>query len=128
MMRLAGDRDAISVVSDQRGCPTYAGHIAEVVQAFIQRYMMDENVNWGVYHCVGQGEVSWYEFATVIFDEAYAEGLIAKKPTVLPIPTISYPTPANRPMYSVLNTDKLDVFLGRKMPSWREGLSAFLSD
>jgi len=126
MLRLATERDEVSVVDDQRGCPTYAGNIAEVLLVFIQRYTSGANIGWGVYHCVGQGDISWYEFASAIFDEAYAKNVIKKKPTILPIPSAAYPTPATRPMYSVLKTEKLDVFLGRKMTPWQDSLSIFL--
>jgi dTDP-4-dehydrorhamnose reductase len=125
ILRLASDRDELTIVSDQRGCPTYAADIASVILRIIQKYNVEGSVDWGTYHCVGEGELSWYEFAQVIVAQAYENKYLKACPRVTPIPTVAYPTPAARPAYSVLNTNKLNVLLGEKMPSWGIGLSTF---
>lgn len=126
MLRLAAERDELNVVNDQRGCPTYAGDIARVILVFIQLYEKRQPIEWGVYHCVNQGETTWYDFAEVIIQEACLRGILVNRPVIKPISSVEYPTPAARPMYSVLNTDKLEAVIGTIMPSWRTGVALFL--
>ncbi len=125
ILRLAEDRKTLTIVGDQYGCPTYAGDIAAVIVDLIQKYTSDLTLDWGVYHCVGEGTVSWCEFSQVIVDEAYARGLLSRLPEIVSISTDAYPTPAARPAYSVLNTNKLSMLLGRQLRPWRTGLAAF---
>lgn len=127
MLRLASQRDELSVVADQYGCPTYAGDIAATVTAFVQRIFSQEPVNWGIYHCVCQEPVSWCDFAVAIFAEARQHQLLDAVPRVQPIGTHQYPTPAVRPKYSTLATDKLALELGQMMPSWRIGLARMMN-
>jgi len=128
ILRLSAEKEQLTIVSDQYGCPTYANDIAAAILCIIQRYASGESLEWGVYHCVGEEEVSWYEFSRGIVNEAYVRGLISNKPQILPIPTSAYPTPAARPAYSVLNTDKLARHLNYSVPSWRQSLSAFFDE
>ena len=115
ILRLASERDELTIVSDQRGCPTYAADIASVILRIIQKYSEGESVDWGIYNCVGEGELSWYEFAQAIIEQAYDNKYLKTCPRVVPVPTVAYPTPAARPAYSVLNTNKLAVLLGEKV-------------
>lgn len=123
MLKLAQARDELNVVSDQRGCPTYAGDIAQVLTYLISRFQNEQYLPWGTYHCCNAGECNWYEFAAAIFEEGFAKGLIDKAPVVNPISTVQYPTPAARPAYSVLDTKKLNKLLEKPMPHWQEGLA-----
>jgi dTDP-4-dehydrorhamnose reductase len=130
ILRLAAERETLTIVGDQYGCPTYAGDIANAILCIIKRYISSLPVEWGVYHCVGDGgggetEVSWCGFSRAIVQEAYARGVISKQPEIKSIPTSAYPTPAARPAYSVLDSGKLNASFGHKMPSWRKGLTAF---
>ncbi|WP_261158343.1 dTDP-4-dehydrorhamnose reductase, partial [Serratia entomophila] len=77
MLRLAKDRDVLGIVADQRGCPTYAGDIAQAIIDLLQR-----RAEGGVYHFCGDKEVSWSEFAEAIFAAAMAQGLLEKSPQV----------------------------------------------
>ena len=79
-------------------------------------------------HLVADGETSWHGFAEAIVDEAHALGLIARKPRVTAIGTTDYPTPAQRPAYSVLDTTKLRTDFGIAPPGWREGLRRTLGE
>jgi dTDP-4-dehydrorhamnose reductase len=76
----------------------------------------------GTHHLVASGHTSWHGFASAIFDEAHARGLLDRKPRVLPIATADYPTPARRPAWSVLDNGRLQQRLGLDLPDWREGL------
>jgi dTDP-4-dehydrorhamnose reductase len=102
MLRLAKDRDALGVVSDQFGCPTYAGDIAQAIIILLQR-----KAAGGIYHFCGDEMVAWNEFAEVIFSSALRQGVLVKKPMINGITTEQYPTPAKRPKYSVLDCEKI---------------------
>ncbi|KHT14077.1 dTDP-4-dehydrorhamnose reductase [Pectobacterium carotovorum] len=102
MLRLAKERDELSIVSDQRGCPTYAGDIA---QAIID--LLEKEAEAGIYHYCGDNEVAWSDFAEVIFDTALILDKLDKAPVIKAITTDQYPTPAKRPMYSSLSCIKI---------------------
>ena len=118
MLRLAGERDSLRVVADQRGTPTPAHCIAGAVA----RVMAASPERGGLYHLAAGGECSWHEFATAIFEHARARGLLAKVPQVAAIPSSEYPTPARRPAYSRLDCARLQADFGLALPPWREGL------
>ncbi|MFJ5510697.1 dTDP-4-dehydrorhamnose reductase [Pectobacterium jejuense] len=120
MLRLAKERDALSIVADQKGCPTYAGDLA---QATIS--LLEKNAESGIYHYCGDKEVSWYEFAKTIFEMAKQQGVIDKMPQVTAIATEHYPTPAHRPQYSSLSCEKIEK-LAIKPSDWVGALSHVL--
>lgn len=120
MLRLAKERDTLSIVADQRGCPTYAGDIAQAIIDLLQK-----NVSGGVYHFCGDKEVTWNEFAQSIFNIAVDNGRLSCSPEVKGISTDEYPTPAKRPAYSVLNCEKINaVNIGRS--HWVNALDAII--
>ncbi|MCW2481609.1 dTDP-4-dehydrorhamnose reductase [Candidatus Symbiopectobacterium sp. NZEC135] len=116
MLRLGKERDALSIVDDQRGCPTYAGDLAQVIIALLQ-----QNAAGGIYHYTGDKEVSWFEFAQAIFTVAVQKSVLNKSPTLTPITTAQYPTPAHRPAYSTLASDKIKG-LGIALSDWQGAL------
>lgn len=126
MLRLADKRDEFSVVADQYGRPTYSGDIVNSILAFLDAIENRADVPWGIYHCCSAGPTTWHGFAEAIFEQALQIGLIDKKPKVHAIPTSDYPTPAPRPAYSVMDTSKLDTFLGEPLPEWSVGLNTVL--
>lgn len=127
MLRLAKERDEISVVNDQIGCPTYAGHLAEAVLALAEQCLGKATMAWGTYHFAGDRSVSWYEFATEIFEIAVEQGRVTQAPVVKPISTAEYPTPAMRLNYSVLDGCKLNDLLDDGFENdWLIGLSSFM--
>lgn len=97
MLRLGSEKDEIHVVNDQIGSPTYAKDLAEAVLEII----ISEYTQFGLYHYSNQGALSWFEFAKAIFN--FTQNDIQVKP----IPTSGYPTPAQRPQYSVLSSTKI---------------------
>lgn len=105
MLRLANTRDELNVVEDQLGCPTYAGDIAEAILKICQ--VLPTEPDWGIYHYVGATQCSWAEFARMIFAEARQADVLQKVIQVNGIPTSEYPTPAERPKYSVLDCKKI---------------------
>lgn len=117
MLRLA-DKEQLSVVNDQIGCPTPAWLIANVTAEILTKGIGDG----GTHHVVATGETSWAGFADAIFDEAKEIGLISSRPVVNGIPSSEYPTPAKRPAYSVLDTTSLREVYGVDLPNWRDAL------
>lgn len=117
MLRLSHEKEEINVVADQIGSPTYAGDLAEAIHHIIR------NEKWvpGIYHFTNEGVASWFDFTKAIFE-------IADRPTVVnPIPTSMYPTPANRPLYSVLSKMKIKNTYGVRIPYWRDSLRKCLN-
>ena len=114
MLRLAAERDEVSVVDDQRGCPTFVGHLAEAVHALV-----DEDMPKGVWHVAAAGDCTWAEFAEAIFDETGVECRVRR------ITTAEFARPASRPKYSVLRSERPDPPL---LPHWRDGLRACLAE
>ncbi|MFI5171058.1 MAG: 3'(2'),5'-bisphosphate nucleotidase CysQ [Chitinophagales bacterium] len=113
MIRLGKERSELNVVDDQVGAPTYAGDLADVIFKFIDRL---GDIEFGIYHYSNLGKTSWYGFADEIM-KLY--GLNCK---VNPIPTEKYPTPATRPKYSLLNTNKTVRALDIEIPEWQTSL------
>ena len=121
MLRLAGDRDELGVVADQRGCPTNALDIADAVLALADRWAAGDRAGWNaVYHLVGGGETHWADFARAIFAASQAEGGPAAR--VRDIATSDYPTPARRPANSRLDTARLAAAFGLRLPDWQSSL------
>jgi len=117
MLRLASEREAISVVNDQIGTPTNAVDLAEaIVQIILTDNKQPTTKNYGIYHFSNEGQCSWYDFAKEIF--------IVNKISInlQPIRTTSYPTPAERPKYSVLDKSKIKRVFGIEVKDWTERL------
>lgn len=125
MLRLGAERDALHVVSDQYGRPTYAGDLAAAIQGLIND-IDNPPLDWGTYHAVGGPALSWHAFAVEIFNRATASGMLATGPTVHAIPTAEYPKPAPRPLNAVLAPSaELHTATGRSL-DWRNGLATTL--
>jgi len=124
MLRLAGERDRLRVVSDQRGCPTSAADLASALATIALRLAQDLSSPCGTYHAVNAGETTWYEFAREITTQAARRG--ARTAPVEAISTADFPTPAKRPRNSRLSTDKLNRDYGLSMRRWQSALSEIL--
>jgi len=124
MLRLGSERDALRVVDDQHGCPTYAGDLAALIAGLLR--VRSGELNYGVYHVAGGAPTTWRRFAEAIFAAAVARGLIAKAPAVEPIATCDYPTPAVRPLNSVLAPDPMLFARTGVRPDWARGLARAL--
>lgn len=126
MLRLGQERKALSIVSDQIGAPTSARSIAHALWQVAQDYQINGNASWGTYHFSGTPTCSWYEFAVEIFAQAAALQLIEKSPVLTPISTADYPTPAQRPAYSVLDNSKIQQQLNILQSDWKTELQHML--
>jgi dTDP-4-dehydrorhamnose reductase len=118
MLRLALERDSLSVVSDQIGTPTNAVDLAECLLTIISAQHPTPNTQhfFGIYNFSNEGHCSWYDFAKEIFK---ANNISIN---LQPIPTTAYPTPAKRPAYSVLDKSKIKMVFGIKIKNWKESL------
>ena len=123
MLRVGAERDELRVVADQIGSPTPAWLIADVSAQILRQGVAEP----GVRHLVAGGETTWHGFAEAIFESAFERGLIARRPTVHPITTADYPTRAQRPAYSVLDTTRLRRDYGLDLPDWRPALDRTLA-
>lgn len=123
MLRLGENRDALSIVGDQFGGPTYAGDIANTLIQIAKRINQGDAVEYGVYHYSGLPHVSWFEFADTIFDVAIEQGVLANKPSLTSITTDQYPTPAKRPSNSRLCTEKITQGFSVQASDWKAALN-----
>jgi dTDP-4-dehydrorhamnose reductase len=121
ILRLAAERDSLSIVADQRGCPTAASDIAKTcLELAMACAASPQRTSYGTYHFAGAGEASWFEFAAEIVRIASTRA--GRSPQILPIRTRDYPTAAVRPMDTRLNCSALKRKFGRTPRPWREGL------
>ena len=123
MLRLMAEKPKLGVVNDQRGSPTYAGDLAEMIWRICDHDLFTP----GIYHWTDKGNITWCDFARAIQEEALDSGLLAKAIPINPITTDDYPTPAARPAYSVLDTSKLGRLVGIAPTPWRQNLKLMLS-
>lgn len=127
ILRLAREREELRVVADQRGCPTFAGDIADTLLELAGRSAeIDANDAWGTYHYCGEPATTWHGFASAIVAMAREREPLPVR-TVAAITTADYPTPAARPANSVLNCSHLTTKFAIQPRPWREGLRALLS-
>jgi len=112
MLALARKGLSLKVVDDQRGCPTWARNLALASCGVIESWQQDTDVaSTGVFHYCDDQTLSWYDFSNAIFQQAVSVGLLEKEPELTPVPGTEFPTPARRPEWSVLDTQKIeDVF------------------
>jgi dTDP-4-dehydrorhamnose reductase len=110
MLRLGVERDEVAVVADQRGSPTYTGHLAEATRELL-------DLPHGVWHVAAEGDCTWADFAEAILEEAGLDCRVRR------ITTAEFGAPAPRPTYSVLQSERPDA---PRPPHWREGLRACL--
>jgi dTDP-4-dehydrorhamnose reductase len=126
MLRLAGDRDEIAVVADQRGNPTSALDLADGILAVAANLAQDADPSLrGVFHVSASGEASWAEFAEAIF--AASGELGGPTARVKRILAADYPTPARRPANSRLDSSKLTRAHGVRLPEWRQSVKQVVS-
>lgn len=120
MLRLMKERDSINVVNDQLGCPTYAADLANAILQIIQHHAAAD-IKQQIFNYSNEGVISWYDFAVAIKE------LTNSKCVVTPIPGSQYPTPAQRPQYSVLDTAAIKNTFHLQIPYWKDSLQKCLA-
>ena len=130
MLRLARERQELSIVSDQTGCPTWARNLASVstdVISQLLKYKTDSK-NDGLFHYCDDAVVTWFEFANNIFSIASGLGLLDEIPQLTPLVSSQYPQIASRPGYSVLDTTAIGNTFGVESRYFNESLAACLQE
>lgn len=124
MLKLMESKQELSVVSDQKGTPTFAGDLANCV---INTITSKNQIPCGIYHCTDLGEITWYDFACEIYKQGKATGKLSNECKINPCSTDEFPTKAKRPAYSVLSKEKIQQALGITLPMWNESLNVFMN-
>jgi dTDP-4-dehydrorhamnose reductase len=129
MLRLAAEREELKVIADQVGAPTGADVLADVTAQMLTR-LVDHVALSGTYHCVAGGDTNWHGYATHVIEWARARGHTVKvaPERIHAIPTSAYPTPAQRPLNSRLDTAKLRRTFGLVLPPWQRGVERMLAE
>jgi dTDP-4-dehydrorhamnose reductase len=126
MLRLAGERERLTVVADQFGAPTSAALLADLTAQLVRQYRREggDGFPYGIYHVAAGGETSWHEYARFVIAEALAAGkpLKATPEAVAPLSTEQYSTPAKRPPNSRLDTAHFRTTFGLRLPHWQDGV------
>ena len=129
MLRLAGERERLTVIDDQKGAPTGADVIADVTAHAIRSVLQQEDLA-GIYHLVAAGETTWHGYASHVIAKArqIKPDLALRVNVIAPVPTASFPTPAQRPLNSRLSTHKLQQAFGLVLPPWQQGVDRMLAE
>ncbi|MGA7750611.1 MAG: dTDP-4-dehydrorhamnose reductase [Gallionella sp.] len=129
MLKLARERDSLSVIDDQIGAPTGADLLADITAHAIRTAPQRPEVS-GLYHLVAKGETSWHGYASFVIEFARGAGIQIKvaPDAIKPVPTSAFSTPAKRPHNSRLDTKKLQQTFGLYLPAWQIGVKRMLSE
>lgn len=121
MLRLMKEKESLNIVSDQKGRPTYARDLAKATMQMVQLLDAGQSIK-GIFHYANQGETTWFDFAAKIKSIAGLSCILN------PIDSAAFPTPAKRPKYSVLSTQKIESLLTAPIPNWEDALQACLQE
>ncbi len=127
VLRLAGERDQLQIVDDQVGCPTWTGHIADLIIELTIKLEQHGTLPWGTYHYCGAPETTWDGFAEEMVSRGREIGSLTTS-SIRAIATGDRPTKASRPVYGVLSCDKIDRYLNVKRPRWQDALGEVLEE
>lgn len=115
MLRLMKERESLNIVADQKGRPTYARDLAKATMQMVQLLDVGQSIK-GIFHFANQGETTWFDFAAKI------KAIAGLSCALNPIDSAAFPTPAKRPKYSVLSTQKIEALLTSPIPNWEDAL------
>ncbi len=129
MLKLAADRDALTIIDDQHGAPTGAELLADVTAHAARMTLVSPELA-GTYHLAAGGETTWHGYARHVIEFARARGVAIKvaPDAIRPVPTSAFPTPAKRPANSRLDTRKLQQAFGLVLPAWQSGVERMLNE
>lgn len=127
MIRLAKDRETLSVINDQFGAPTGADLLADSTAHAIRVALVKPEVS-GLYHLIASGTTTWFEYAGMVIAQARAKGVELQVQTINPVETAAFPTPAKRPNNSRLNTTKFRETFGLVLPEWEAGVTRLIDE
>ncbi|MDO8457032.1 MAG: dTDP-4-dehydrorhamnose reductase [Burkholderiaceae bacterium] len=129
MLRLAKERDSLTVIDDQIGAPTGADLLADITALALRQVKAQPDLA-GLYHLVAHGYTSWHGYAEFVIEHARRAGVTLKTPqnAINKIATQAYPTPARRPINSRLDTSKLQTVFDLHLPPWQQGVARMLTE
>lgn len=129
MLRLAAERDQLTVIDDQIGAPTGADLLADLTAQMLRTAMAQPDLDLsGTYHAVASGQTSWHGYASFVIEQARRLGRELKVQAIDPVPTSAFPTPARRPLNSRLDTTRLQATFGLRLPPWQQGVERMLTE
>ena len=129
MLKLAAERDRLTIIDDQHGAPTGADLLADLTAHTLRAAMAQPTLS-GTYHAVAAGETTWHGYARFVIEWARAHGQPVRvaAEAIEPVPTTAFPTPAMRPLNSRLDTRKLRDAFGLSLPHWQQGVERMLTE
>lgn len=131
MLRLGADREELRVVDDQHGAPTDTGLIVSsslvALDGWQRASAAQRRQLGGTHHLVASGATNWHGFASAIFEQAVANGLLVREPRTIAISSADYPTPAMRPAWSLLDNTRFQQQFSATLPDWRVGLHSVMT-
>ena len=129
MLQLAQQQDQLKVINDQVGAPTGADLLADVTAHAIRAAMLNSHLS-GLYHLAAAGETTWHAYATYVIEQAKLAGVAIRvaQSAIQAVPSSAFPTPAQRPLNSRLNTSKLQHAFGLSLPHWQIGVKRMLTE
>jgi dTDP-4-dehydrorhamnose reductase len=129
MLKLAAERDALKIIDDQVGAPTGAELLADITAHTVRALHWQPQLA-GTYHCAASGHTSWHGYARFVIEWARGQGMAIRvaPQAIQAIPTSAYPTPAQRPLNSRLDTQKLQAAFGVVLPAWQVGVERMLAE
>lgn len=129
MLRLAQEREQLTVINDQFGAPTGAELLADVTALALRSALLAPSLA-GIYHLAAAGETTWHGYAQTVLAHAQQAGIVLKAgpEAVVAVPTTAFPTPAQRPLNSRLDTRKLQAAFGLTLPDWQVGVARMLNE
>ncbi|NRP45998.1 dTDP-4-dehydrorhamnose reductase [Marinobacterium sp. xm-m-312] len=128
MLRLAGERDKLTIVGDQFGGPTSANGIANALLTIAKRIQNSKDECWGVYHFTGSPYVNWFQFASNIFEQSVQLKLLTKAPRLIAVTSEEFATPVKRPKNSRLDCSKIEAVFDVKSEDWQVGVEQVLKE
>jgi len=129
MLRLAAEREKLTVIDDQIGAPTGADLLADLTTQMLRTAVAQPDLDLsGTYHAVAGGQTSWHGYASFVIAQARRLGRELKVQAIEPVPTTAFPTPASRPLNSRLDTTKLQATFGLRLPPWQQGVERMLTE
>lgn len=129
MLKLAQERERLTVIDDQWGSPTGADLLADVTAHAI-RHLQQRPQDGGLYHCVAGGETNWHAYASHVIEAAQrlSPNMVVKATDIAPVPSSAFATAAQRPHNSRLSTAKLQATFGLTLPTWQQGVNRMLAE
>lgn len=130
IVRLAAEKDTLQIVADQQGCPTFAGHLAQVIVDLTKRYQVNTADEWrsGLWHYADQSACSWYDFATAIVDEMKQQSMPVSVAEIESVSSADWPSPIKRPQNSALACQAIMQDWGIAQYDWRMGLRQVIGE